>query len=112
MTSYLVRRLLLIIPTVFFAISFLFLLFFTLPGDPVTLLAGGADKNPNQITIDQITERYGFDDPLYVQFENYWKRTLVWDLGHSYQTNRSVNSVLGDRAPTISVVQGGVDSRP
>ena len=35
MTSYLIRRLLLIIPTVFFAISFLFLLFFTLPGDPV-----------------------------------------------------------------------------
>jgi oligopeptide transport system permease protein len=98
MTSYLVRRLLLIIPTVFFAISFLFLLFFTLPGDPVTLLAGGADRNPNQITIDQITERYGFDDPLYVQFTNYWKRTLVWDLGQSYQTNRSVNSVLGDRA--------------
>jgi oligopeptide transport system permease protein len=98
MTSYIIRRLLLIIPTVFFALSFLFFLFFTLPGDPVNLIAGGADRNPNPITIQQITERYGFDDPLVVQFGNYWKRTLQWDLGESYQTARSVNDVLGERA--------------
>ena len=98
MTSYLIRRLLLIIPTVFFAISFLFVLFFTLPGDPVTLIAGGADRNPNPVTIQQITERYGFDDPIWVQFKDYWARTIQWDLGNSFQTNRSVNDVLGERA--------------
>lgn len=98
MTSYIIRRLLLIIPTVFFALSFLFFLFFALPGDPVNLIAGGADRNPNPITIQQITERYGFDDPLVVQFGNYWKRTVSWDLGQSYQTSRSVNDVLGERA--------------
>jgi len=98
MTSYIFRRLLLIIPTVFFALSFLFFLFFALPGDPVNLIAGGADRNPNPITIQQITERYGFDDPLVVQFGNYWKRTVTWDLGESYQTSRSVNDVLGERA--------------
>lgn len=98
MTSYIVRRLLLIIPTVFFALSFLFFLFFTLPGDPVTLIAGGAEKNPNPRTIEQITERYGFDDPLVVQFGNYWKRTVQWDLGESYQSRRSVNDLLGERS--------------
>ena len=98
MTSYLIRRLLLIIPTVFFAISFLFFLFFALPGDPVTLLAGGADKVPDETTLEQVRERYGFDDPLYVQFGNYWERTLHWDLGESFQTNRSVNEIFGDRA--------------
>jgi len=98
MPSYIARRLLLIIPTVFFALSFLFFLFFTLPGDPVNLIAGGADRNPNPITIQQITERYGFDDPLLVQFGNYWERTIRWDLGDSFQTNRSVNDVLGERA--------------
>ena len=98
MTSYLIRRLLLIIPTVFFAISFLFVLFFTLPGDPVTLLAGGADRVPDETTLEQVRERYGFDDPLYVQFGNYWERTLHWDLGESFQTNRSVNEIFGERA--------------
>ena len=37
MTSYIIRRLLLIIPTVFVALSFLFFLFFLLPGDPAEL---------------------------------------------------------------------------
>jgi ABC-type dipeptide/oligopeptide/nickel transport system permease component len=98
MPSFITRRLLLIIPTVFFALSFLFFLFFALPGDPVNLIAGGADRNPNPITIQQVTERYGFDDPLIVQFGHYWQRTIQWDLGESFQTSRSVNDVLGERS--------------
>jgi oligopeptide transport system permease protein len=98
MTSYVIRRVLLIIPTVFFALSFLFFLFFTLPGDPVNLIAGGGQKVPDPITIQQVTERYGFDDPLVVQFKDYWVRTLHWDLGESFQSRRSVNDMLGDKA--------------
>ncbi|MEO6317443.1 MAG: ABC transporter permease [Acidimicrobiales bacterium] len=98
MPSYIFRRLLLIIPTVFFALSFLFFLFFALPGDPVNLIAGGADRAPNPITLQQIEERYGFDDPLPVQFANYWERTVKWDLGESYLNRRSVNDILGDKA--------------
>jgi oligopeptide transport system permease protein len=98
MTSYIIRRLLLIVPTVFVALSFLFFIFFALPGDPVNLIAGGADRVPDPVQIQQITERYGFDDPLLVQFGHYWERTIQWDLGESFQTSRSVNDVLGERA--------------
>lgn len=98
MPSYIIRRLLLIIPTVFFALSFLFFLFFVLPGDPANLLAGGGDRVPNPIRVEQVTERYGLDDPLPTQFVNYWKRTLQWDLGDSYASGRSVNEILGDKA--------------
>ena len=97
MTAYIIRRVLLIIPTVFFALSFLFLLFFTLPGDPANLIAGGADRVPDPIQVEQINERYGFNDPLIVQFKNYWQRVLHWDLGESFQTGRSVNDILGER---------------
>jgi ABC-type dipeptide/oligopeptide/nickel transport system permease component len=97
MPSYIIRRLLLIIPTVFFALSFLFFLFLALPGDPANLIAGGADRNPDPRTIEQINERYGFDDPLLVQFGDYWQRTVQWDLGESFQTRRSVNDVLGEK---------------
>ena len=68
MTSYIIRRLLLIIPTVFLALSFLFFLFFTLPGDPARLIAGGADRNIDSGVIERINERYGLDDPHPVQF--------------------------------------------
>ena len=94
MTAYITRRVLLIIPTVFFALSFLFLLFFTLPGDPANLIAGGANRVPDPIQVEQINERYGFNDPLIVQFKNYWQSVLHWDLGESFQTGRSVNDIL------------------
>ena len=87
----------LFIPTVFLALSFLFFLFFVLPGDPANLIAGGGDRTPNPIRLEQVNEKYGFDDPLVVQYGNYWKRTLVWDLGESYETGRSVNEILGDK---------------
>ena len=98
MASYIFRRLLLLIPTVFFALSFLFLLFFVLPGDPANLIAGGGDRVVNPIRLEQVTERYGLDDPLLTQFVNYWERTLQWDLGTSYKSNRSVNEILGEKA--------------
>ena len=98
MTSYVFRRLLLIIPTVFLALSFLFFLFFTLPGDPAQLIAGGADRNIDSGVVDRINERYGLDDPIPTQFVDYWERTIRWDLGESFLNRRSVNEILGERA--------------
>jgi ABC-type dipeptide/oligopeptide/nickel transport system permease component len=98
MTSYIIRRLLLIIPTVFFALSFLFFLFFTLPGDPARLIAGGADRSIDSGVIDRINERYGLDEPILTQFKDYWSRTIHWDLGESFLNRRSVNDILGEKA--------------
>lgn len=98
MPSYVIRRVLLIIPTVFLALSFLFFLFFTLPGDPVNLIAGGGDRTIDPGVLERIEERYGLDDPVPVQFVNYWKRTITWDLGESYVDRRSVNEILGDKS--------------
>jgi len=98
MLSYTIRRLLLVIPTVFFALSFLFLLFFALPGDPANLIAGGGDRNPDPIVIEQVEERYGLNDPLIVQFKDYWVRTIQWDLGESFSDRQSVNEILGEKA--------------
>lgn len=98
MLSYAIRRLLLVIPTVFLALSFLFLLFFALPGDPATLIAGGGDRSVDQGVIDRAEERYGLNDPLWVQFKDYWGRTIQWDLGESFADRRSVNEIFGEKA--------------
>jgi ABC-type dipeptide/oligopeptide/nickel transport system permease component len=98
MLSYAIRRLLLVIPTVFFALSFLFLLFFALPGDPANLIAGGGDRNVDPGVIERVEERYGLNDPLVVQFKDYWVRTLQWDLGESFADRQSVNDILGEKA--------------
>jgi ABC-type dipeptide/oligopeptide/nickel transport system permease component len=98
MTSYIIRRLLQIIPTVFVALSFLFFIFFLLPGDPARLLAGGAERNVDPGVLERVEERYGFNDPIIEQFTNYWQRTIQWDLGESFLTNESVNDILGRKA--------------
>jgi oligopeptide transport system permease protein len=97
MTSYIIRRLLLILPTVFLALSFLFLLFFALPGDPASLIAGGANRVVDPGVMERINDRYGLDEPLTTQFVNYWERTVQWDLGESFLNRRSVNDILGER---------------
>lgn len=98
MLAYIIRRLLLVIPTVFFALSFLFVLFFALPGDPATLIAGGGDRNVDSGVVERASERYGLDQPLPQQFVSYWERTIQWDLGESFKTRRSVNDLLGEKA--------------
>jgi ABC-type dipeptide/oligopeptide/nickel transport system permease component len=98
MTSFIIRRVLLLIPTVIGALSFLFFLFFLLPGDPATLIAGGGDRTIDPGVIERIEARYGFDQPLFIQFAEYWGRTLQWDLGESFLNRQSVNDILGDRA--------------
>jgi ABC-type dipeptide/oligopeptide/nickel transport system permease component len=97
MFAYLIRRLLLHIPTVYGAVTFLFFLFFVLPGDPATQIAGG-DRVIRPEVLEQINNRYGLDDPLLEQYANYWERTLQWDLGESYKNRRSVNEILGEKA--------------
>ena len=53
MFGFIVRRLLQIIPTVFIAISFLFFLFFVLPGDPATLIVGGGNRTVDPGVIER-----------------------------------------------------------
>jgi oligopeptide transport system permease protein len=96
--SYLIRRLALLVPTVFLALSFLFFLFFLLPGDPAKLLAGGGNRTVDPGVVERINERYGLDDPILVQFKDYWGRTIRWDLGESFLNGRGVNEILGERA--------------
>lgn len=98
MTAYIIRRLLLVIPTVFVALSMMFILFFQLPGDPANLIVGGFDRTVDPEMLLRAKARYGLDDPLYVQYFDFWKRTVQWDLGYSFVNRRSVNEILGDKA--------------
>jgi ABC-type dipeptide/oligopeptide/nickel transport system permease component len=100
MFAFIVRRLLQLLPTVFLAISFLFILFYVLPSDPAQIIAGGNNRNPDPTVVQQVAERYGLNDPIWKQFAHDWGRVFHWDLGDSFRDNRSVNSILGERAPS------------
>ncbi len=96
MAGYILRRVFLIIPVVWGAMTLLFIALL-LPGDPINSLVG--EKAPSATLRAQVTEKYGLDQPLPVRYGRYVKSVLQGDLGHSYQQGRSVNDILKQTAP-------------
>lgn len=99
MVAYATRRLLLIVPVVWGAVTLLFLLFFVVPGDPVEIIAGGAQgRAVPEAVRENISREYGLDKPMVNQYADYWGRLARGDLGRSYDTRRSVNDILAQTA--------------
>jgi peptide/nickel transport system permease protein len=103
--SFVIRRLLLGVVVMWVVSVATFLLFFVAPQDPARLLAG---KNPSAQEIANINRRLGLDQPILVQYWHYLIRLLHFNLGTSYFTGTSVNTILKeDLPPTLSVMAGG-----
>jgi len=67
-----------------------------LPGGPAVALA--AESNDPAV-ITAIEHKYGFDQPIVVQYWNWLGLALRGDLGQSPGTGLSVSAVLADRIP-------------
>lgn len=88
MLAFLLNRLAIILP-VFFGVTLLAFGFIRiLPGDPVLTISGERNMTPEQYAA--ITERLGFDKPLYQQYLDYISGILQGDFGTSILTNRPV----------------------
>ncbi|MDP6956023.1 MAG: hypothetical protein QF599_08595, partial [Planctomycetota bacterium] len=75
MFSFVVRRLLLMIPTTFGVALVVFMLYQAAPGDPATVMMGmGGEMNQNSdagARIDTFRREHGLDRSLVVQFFSY-----------------------------------------
>ena len=99
MLSYLVRRLLGMIPTLMLVVLIVFLFVHILPGDPARLVAG---VDADQATIALVREDLGLDRPLPEQFVRYVRELLSGNLGRSLRTKRPVTREIADRfMPTL-----------
>lgn len=88
MFLFLLKRILVLIPT-FFGITLLtFLLIHAIPGDPVLIMLGERSNDP--AVYASMMARLGLDQPLYVQYFNYLANLLSGDLGKSFVTSRPV----------------------
>ena len=67
-----------------------------LPGDPARALAG-EQNDPDQIAA--IREKYGLDDPVWVQYWHYLTNFLKGDLGTSVRTGTPVTELLRSALP-------------
>ena len=95
--SYLVARLLQIIPTFLLVMIFIFLLVRMLPGDPAIAMA---EAKATDAQLEQIRHNLGLDQPLPMQFLVFVKNTLTGDLGRSIMLKAPVTEVILSRLPT------------
>jgi peptide/nickel transport system permease protein len=87
LASYILRRVLLIIPTLFGVSLLTFALSRIVPGDPARL-AAGAQATPEM--YEQIRQEFGLDQPVPVQYWNYLTGLLQGDWGKSILSRRPV----------------------
>ncbi|WP_339149373.1 MULTISPECIES: nickel ABC transporter permease [unclassified Sutcliffiella] len=96
MISFLIKRLVQMIPVLIGVTLVVFLIMQMVPGDPAVLLAGeGASKE----TIEGIRTQLGLNQPLYVQYFDYLTNIFKGDLGVSIKNNKPVLDEIMVRLP-------------
>ncbi|HEY9229916.1 MAG TPA: ABC transporter permease [Gemmatimonadaceae bacterium] len=103
MSSFIVRRLLLAIPTLFGVLVVAFLLLYVAPGDPVESMVG---ERADSATIARLRAQLHLDDPLPKRFGHYVGSVVTGDLGRSYITNRPITQDIRERFPKTLQLAG------
>ncbi len=112
MIRYLVQRLLLTIPTLLAISIVTFVVIQLPPGDYLETLISEAQATGEKADLQRVEvlrQQYGLDQPL-------WKQYLLWvggllrgDLGYSFEYDRPVSTIIGERvALTVVVALGAV----
>jgi peptide/nickel transport system permease protein len=103
MTSFLVRRLALVLPTMFFVSVLIFGLQQLLPGDPALALAG-EDRDPSMIAF--LHQKYHLDRPLPERYLLWIEGVLDGDLGESIRIKRPVRDLVLEKLPVTAELAG------
>jgi ABC-type dipeptide/oligopeptide/nickel transport system permease component len=101
--SFILRRLLLAIPTLFGVLVVTFLLLRVAPGDPVEAMVG---ERADAQTIARLRKELHLDEPLISQFGHYTGAVLRGDFGNSYITQRPIIRDIRERFPKTLLLAG------
>ncbi len=96
MLSFLGKRLLQLIPTLFFVSVIIFSLQQLLPGDPALIMAG-EERDPD--VIAQIRHQFRLDQPIPVQYVYWIKGVFSGDLGESMRIHVPVLDLIAQKLP-------------
>ena len=117
MLIYVLKRILLMIPTLLGALTITFIVIQFVPGGPVEQImaeqragAGGeggyrarADNSAKQ--IEELKKLYGFDKPAHVRYVEMLKNFATFNLGRSFMQNKDVWELIKEKLP-VSVSLG------
>src|SRR5919199_6151046 len=100
MNTYLLRRILVSIPTIVGITILIFLVMRVLPGDPVSVVFG-QESFASLSAADQARFRaaLGLDEPLHRQYLDWMAAVARGDFGRSFWRNDTVRDLLARRGP-------------
>jgi peptide/nickel transport system permease protein len=98
------RKVLQLLLTLLAVVTFNFLLFRVLPGDPIQLYARSGRLTPEAAA--QLRTLFGLDKPVWEQFLIYLKGLLHGDLGFSLTYRRPVADIVGERMVNTILLVG------
>ncbi|MEW5784002.1 MAG: ABC transporter permease [Bacillota bacterium] len=104
MRGYLLRKFFQTVMTIFIVIVFNFFLFRIMPGDPVRILI----RNPrvSAESLARVTQQFGLDQSLPVQFGIYLRDLFTGNLGHSFGYRQPVLDLIMERLPPTLLLVG------
>jgi len=106
MVSYIVRRMLLVIPVLWLALTSAFFLMRLAPGDPAIAILG---EYASEETLDAFREEMGLNDPVFVQYSRYLGGIVQGDFGRSLISGQPVSELVFFVLPhTLELVFGAV----
>ena len=105
MIFYIARRIVYLIPTLLIVSIIAFAVIQLPPGDFLASLISSAVETVDQAQVDALRDRYGLDEPVYVQ---YWKWIsgiiTKGDFGDSFEWNRPVSDLIWERIGLTMVI--------
>jgi peptide/nickel transport system permease protein len=96
MLAYIIRRILIMIPTLLGVSIIVFLMLHLTPGDPAEMLMG---ERASEQALQDIREHLGLNKPVYVQYGIFLKQLLHGDLGETIWTRQKVWIEVKQRFP-------------
>lgn len=96
MIQFVIKRLLLTIPTLLAMLTVVFILVRLVPGDPAMAMLG---DQASEASLQALRERLGLDQPLHVQYLTFLGQVLTGNLGQSLSSGRTVLSEVANVLP-------------
>lgn len=101
MKTYVVRRLLQMLPILFGTTLLIFIVIKMAPGDP---FSGLIDPRVSPQKIEELRRRYCLDCPLPLQYWGWLKQAVQGNLGYSIRFKTPVSEIIGERlGPTLAL---------
>lgn len=109
MSTYVLRRIVQIVPTLFGIFTVLFILAYLMPSDPLRAILGEQYRRLDPAVVEGIREELGLNDSFAERYFGFLGDLSRGDLGRSYILEQNVSDIIAYRFPrTLQLMAGGL----